>query len=94
LLPYADLLVVAGAGALSIALAFRRMGGDGLDLLWNCTLVQMYFLMAGCLLNSLQSGRLDLSFGVEGWGLFFLFFGALAMWQGAACDRVGSPRSG
>jgi hypothetical protein len=93
LLPGSRLALPVLTGLVALALALRPMA-DWAALLRAAAIVQAFPVLVGMALTDLQAGALLFVFEVRGWGLFFLYFGALAAWQEATRERVGSPTPG
>lgn len=79
-LPFARVVVPLAAVALAAALSFQKMKTDGAVLFRNCAVVQIFVLLLTALVSSIHLGKLDLYFEQSGYGMFTLFFGALACW--------------
>jgi len=79
ILPFAGILVPSVAGVIAVALSFQCMGRDCGVLFRNCAIVQAFPILSVIALSAVQTGTLDLIWA--GYGLFFLFFGTLAMWD-------------
>ena len=62
------------------------MDGDGLVLLRNSAMVQAFPVFCVIVLSTVRAGELD--FAYAGYGLSFLFFGALASWANLAGQRA------
>jgi hypothetical protein len=79
-LPHADLALPLASALVAVAVACRRVGATWeVDLLANCALTQAFPVVAMVVLASVESRRLDLHF--SGYGVHFLFFGAVASWN-------------
>jgi hypothetical protein len=79
--PQARLLVFASTAALALFLASRR--NDSFFLLFrNSALVQALFFLWAVVLFAIDTGDIPYTFVFikEGYGIQFLFFGALAWW--------------
>lgn len=81
-LPYAGLAIIAASILIALALSFQRMDKNGLVLLRNCAVLQLFPVLCVVLLSSVGVGGLD--FNYAGYGLNFLFFGSLAFGAGLA----------
>lgn len=79
-LPLARILIPLASVALAAALSFQKMDADCAVLFRNCAVVQIFVLLFTALISSIHLGALDLFFGQSGYGMFTLFFGALACW--------------
>jgi hypothetical protein len=79
ILPFAGILIPSVAGAIAFALSFQRMGRDCVVLFRNCAIVEAFPILCVVVLYTIQTGSLNLV--LAGYGLFFLFFGALALWS-------------
>ena len=79
ILPFAALIVPLLTGILALILSLHLGNGNLPVLLRNCAIVLALPVLSGTVLQSIQTANLDFSF--TGYGLFFLFFGAVA----AAC---------
>ena len=80
ILPYAGIVVPLVTALLALTLSLRRFTRTPLDLLRNCTYVLAFPVAAGMALATMRAGLRGLMFAVQGWGLFFLFSGALYFW--------------
>lgn len=80
-LPYARVIVPVLSLAVTVALSFRKMGTDGTDLFRNAAIVQIFMLLLMTVISSAHYGKLDLFLNQSGYGMFTLFFGALAYWM-------------
>ncbi|MBI4888116.1 MAG: hypothetical protein HY824_13560 [Acidobacteria bacterium] len=88
--PAAGFLLAGICGAVAVGRALSRPQGDLRTFLASCTLVLAFPVLLSVLVTSIDRGGLDLS--VAGYGLSFLFFGALAFMpslSGAGRDRLG-----
>jgi len=79
-LPHADIALPLASTVFALGLSFRRLRDWDTDLLSNCAFAQAFPVLAIVLLSSIDTRRLDLSYA--GYGVHFLFFGALASWNG------------
>ena len=78
-LPMASLLVPLATLILALILAFRQPASHRPDLLLrNCAIVLAFPVLCGIVLRSIKIGGAGLSFA--SYGVFFLFFGAVAFW--------------
>lgn len=76
-LPHAELLIPLANAVLALVLSLRRFTRQPLDLLRNSTAILAFPVVCGMALAIAQWGARGLMFAVQGWGLFFLFSGAL-----------------
>lgn len=81
LLPYSGIAVPICSYLLTIALAFQRMDGDGRVLFRNCAIAQFFLFFSTAILFSIATGKIDLGLGSAGYGMFTLFFAAIAGWM-------------
>lgn len=79
-LPFARIVFPLAGIALAAALSLQKMDGDCAVLFRNSAVVQIFILLFAALVSSVHNGKLDLYFGQSGYGMFTLFFGALAVW--------------
>jgi len=91
ILPHADIALPLASTVFAAGLSFRRLIDWDADLLCNCALVQAFPVLAVVLLSSIDTGRLNLSY--TGYGVHFLFFGALASWSGFIRSEQGGLKS-
>jgi hypothetical protein len=77
-LPFGGIIIPSVAGVIALALSFQRMNRDNVTLFRNCAIVQAFPVLCVIILSSLQAGSLFLI--LSGYGIFFLFFGALAFY--------------
>jgi hypothetical protein len=80
ILPHADVVLPLASTVFAVGLSFRRLKDWDTDLLSSCALAQAFPVFAIFLLSIIDTRRLDLSY--LGYGVHFLFFGALASWNG------------
>lgn len=79
-LPFAGVIIPLSGILLAAVLAFEKLGTDCLAFFRNCAIVQLFVLLFTSGIWSLKLGYLDLFVGQSGYGMFTLFFGALAGW--------------
>lgn len=79
-LPFARIVIPLASIALAAALSFQTMKTDCAILFRNSAVVQLFVLLFTAAISSISLGKLDLFFGQSGYGMFTLFFGALACW--------------
>lgn len=79
-IPFAKVVIPALAASIALVLAWPRLTKTSSDLLRNATIVLAFPILTGMLLAMVLRGRAGLMFAVQGWGLFFLFSGALYFW--------------
>jgi len=79
-LPFASIIIPGSAMLMSVGLSFQRMRSDITVFFRNCAIVQLFVLMFTALIYTLKLGRLDFYVGQTGYGMFTLFFGAVAGW--------------
>lgn len=77
-LPFSDIVIPIVSFVLAVVLSFQRMANDGISLLRNSAIILAFPVMSGTVLSTLAMGRLELIFA--GFGLSFLFLGALSSW--------------
>lgn len=77
-MPHSGVVVLIVTVALTIYLALKRSNEDLNRLFLNCAVVQAFPVVCSVILLSLHLGKIDLS--LAGYGLFSLFFGAMALW--------------
>ena len=82
ILPFAGRIVPLVGGITALALSFQHMDCGGLALLRNSAMVQAFPVFCVIVLSMVQARGLD--FAYAGYGLNFLFFGALASWANLA----------
>jgi hypothetical protein len=75
---HSGIVVLIVTIALTIYLALKRSNEDLNKLFLNCAIVQAFPVICSVILLSLHLGKVDLS--LAGYGLFSLFFGAMALW--------------
>lgn len=80
LVPYLHLVVIATAGAVALGLAARRFDRASSVLMSRSAAIQLGFLVAIVMLDSVDSGRVTFAFLVPSFGLIALFFAALGTW--------------
>ncbi|HTK39154.1 MAG TPA: hypothetical protein VL325_11725 [Pyrinomonadaceae bacterium] len=92
-MPHSGILVLIVTIALTIYLTLKRTNGDLNRLFLNCAIVQAFPVICSVILLSLHLGKIDLS--LAGYGLFSLFFGAMAMWprESVTNDNVRAIRT-
>jgi hypothetical protein len=78
-LPHAEVVIPLAAGAVALALSFRRGNGRLPVLLAHCAAGLAVPVLAGAALEIIEARRIELGF--LGFGLCFTFFGALAFWS-------------
>lgn len=79
-LPFAGILLPLATGIIALILAFLQPACGKLDtLLKNCAIVLAFPILSGTILFSVTIGRP--SFVFTSYGIFFLFFGAVAFWR-------------
>jgi len=87
LLPFLGVLIPLGGGLLALGLSFRRMDFfDFVNLFTNCAFVLSFSIVCVTVLSTIQTGELNFSW--TGYGIFFLFFGAVASWSHLVKDRI------
>lgn len=79
-LPFARVIFPLAGVLLAAALSLQKMNADCARLFRNCAVVQIFILLLTALVSSISLGKPDLYFGQSGYGMFTLFFGALAGW--------------
>lgn len=90
-LPYAEIVVPALTAAIALALSHRRFTRSSTDLLRNSAIILGFPVVCGIALLTIASPARGLMFAVQGWGLFFLFCGALHFWGRFVSDDEGEP---
>ncbi len=89
ILPLAGFIIPAATGLLTLFLAILPNGNDSAEkALKNSAVVLAFPVMCGIILSTASFGTLNLSFAR--FGLFFLFFGAVANWRGIT-KTVSNP---
>ena len=89
-LPFASILIPSVSGAIAVALSFQRMGRDCVVLFRNCAIVQAFPILCVIALFIIQTRSFNLI--LAGYGLFFLFFGALAWWSSLIKETIPTGR--
>jgi hypothetical protein len=89
-LPAAGLIIPLLAGLVAIVLALREDGSIN-RFLGHAAISQAVPVLCGIALTSIQAGKITFYFA--GFGVFFLFFGALASWPGLWRLDVGAEPS-
>jgi len=79
-LPFARIIIPLAGVLVTAILSFQKMETDCAVLFRNSAVVQIFALLFTALVSSVHNGRPDLFFGQSGYGMFTLFFGALAVW--------------
>jgi len=79
-LPFAGSLIVGLTVLLTVVLSLRRMPDDD-ALFENCFLIQLFPVVSGLILHSIQGKGVNLVFSSV-YGMNFLFFGVVAFWKG------------
>ncbi len=78
ILPHADLALPLASTVFALGLSLRRLSKRSTELLACCALTQAFPVLAMFLL----SGARGFDLGYTNYGMHFLFFGALASWNG------------
>ena len=92
LLPHAEIVIPLVAGLLSIGLSFQKM--NLAKLFRNCAIIQAVPILSGAVLSIVYAGMSKCTLRI-GYGLMFLFFGALSSWIFLNDDtRTRLPRAG
>jgi len=86
-LPHADLAVPLASTLFAVGLSFRRLKNWDTQVLSHCALVQAFPILAILVLSSVEARGLEMTYA--GYGVHFLFFGAVASWTGFV--RIGAP---
>lgn len=76
ILPFAGIVVPIASGIIALILSTHHTNGYLPVLLRNCAIVLAFPVLSGTVLQSINTGNPDFSFA--GFGLSFLFFGAVA----------------
>ena len=84
----ADLVVPLASTLFAVGLSFRRLKNWDTQVLSYCALVQAFPILAILVLSSVEARGLEMTYA--GYGVHFLFFGAVASWTGFV--RIGAPR--
>ena len=85
-MPFAGLVIPLATGILALVLAWLQPAGRGLDrMLRDCAIALAFPVLSGLVLFSVRQGRVNLTFAA--FGVFFLFFGAVAFW-GRFCEHT------
>lgn len=79
-LPFAGVIIPFSGMLLAAVLSFQKLETDCTAFFRNCALVQLFVLLFTSGVWSLKLGYLDLFVGQSGYGMFTLFFGAIAGW--------------
>ena len=79
-LPFAGIIIPGSAILLSLILSFQKFKVDCTLFFRNCAIVQIFVLFFTSTVYSIKLGQPDLYLGQAGYGMFTLFFGALAGW--------------
>ena len=79
-LPLVGILITGSTLVLAVALSFQKMDRDCAVFLRNCAIVQMYVLLFTSTIFALQRGQLNYYMSHAGYGMFALFFAAVAAW--------------
>lgn len=78
ILPFAGIIVPLVTCIIALILSLHNANGNLYLLLRNCAIVLAFPVLSGTALQSIKTANLDFSF--TGFGLSFLFFGAVAFW--------------
>jgi hypothetical protein len=89
LAPHLHVYVLSAWVLLTLAIAVRRFDARGFLLMNRCALMQLYFLLAAVLFDSIEARRPDFSFLIPGYGLIALFFAVFGTWGPWARYRAG-----
>jgi hypothetical protein len=76
ILPFAGIIVPLLTGIIALVLSLHQANGNLHVLLRNCAIVLAFPVLSGTVLQSIKTAKLDFAF--TDYGLFFLFFGAVA----------------
>ncbi|MEJ7848559.1 MAG: hypothetical protein WKF92_10775 [Pyrinomonadaceae bacterium] len=79
-LPFAGVIIPLSGILLAAVLSLQKLETDCRAFFRNCAIVQLFVLLFTSGIWSLKLGYLDLFVGQSGYGMFSLFFGALAGW--------------
>jgi hypothetical protein len=79
ILPYSGLILPLATGAIAILLSLHHSNSSVCQLLRNCVVVLAFPVLSGTVLYSIKTSSLN--FGFAGFGISFLFFGAVAFWS-------------
>lgn len=85
-LPHADLAVPLASLVFAVALSFRRLKNWDAQVLSHCAFAQAFPILLIVVLSSIEARGLNLTYA--GYGVHFLFFGAVASWTGFL--RIGA----
>ena len=85
-LPFAGILVPMVTGIIALILSLHHANGNMHVLLRNCAIVLAFPVLSGTILKSIMTGKPDFVF--TGYGLSFLFFGAISFWPVLVGDNA------
>jgi len=89
-LPLAGVIIPLSGILLAAFLSLQKLETDCLTFFRNCAVVQLFALLFTSGIWSLKLGYLDLFVGQSGYGMFTLFFGAVAGWTAFYNNAVSS----
>ncbi len=92
-LPFAGVIIPLSGILLATLLSFQKLETDCMAFFRNCTIVQLFILLFTSGIWSLKLGYLDLFVGQSGYGMFTLFFGAVAGWAAFYSNALSSSFS-
>ncbi|MEO6049869.1 MAG: hypothetical protein ABIP78_00865 [Pyrinomonadaceae bacterium] len=92
-LPFAGVIIPGSAVMLSMILSFQKLKSDCILFFRNCAIVQLFVLFFTSAVYSIKLGQPDLYLGQSGYGMFTLFFGALAGWLNIYGRDINDPTS-
>lgn len=90
LAPHLHVYVLTASVLLTLGLALRRFDRAGFLVMTSAAIVQIYFLVAAVLFDSVEAGRADFSFLIPSYGLMALFFAIFGTWGPWSRYRPGT----
>lgn len=76
-LPFSGIIIILASLIIAFLLSLQRLEGNCVTLFKNCAYVQAFLVLCAVILHIFRKGNPDF---ISGYGLSFLFFGALASW--------------
>ena len=92
-LPFAGVIIPLSGIILAAVLSFQKMETNCMIFFRNCAIVQLFVVLFTSGIWSLKLGYLDLFVGQSGYGMFTLFFGAVAGWAAFYHNALSSSFS-
>ncbi|MDP3731847.1 MAG: hypothetical protein Q8R31_02280 [Candidatus Omnitrophota bacterium] len=77
-LPFSGIIIILASLIIAFLFSLQRLEGNCVTLFKNCAYVQAFLVLCAVILHIFIKGKPG--FVVSGYGLNFLFFGALAFW--------------